>query len=177
MVALCLHVARWWIQLNSINSKESKMKIYTFILIQLVYISYVSAQHDMHNMNREVENKNQIVEEDLVPVKINMHPGKTVVYHLYVTDTIVNFAGKSKRAIAINGSIPAPTLIFTEGDTAEIYLHNMLKSEETSLHWHGVILPNHADGVPYLTTKRIGPGETHLYKFAVVKWNILVSFT
>ncbi|MBK7443205.1 MAG: multicopper oxidase domain-containing protein, partial [Bacteroidetes bacterium] len=98
-----------------------------------------------------------------------MHPGKTVVYHLYVTDTIVNFAGKSKRAIAINGSIPAPTLIFTEGDTAEIYLHNMLKSEETSLHWHGVILPNYADGVPYLTTKRIGPGETHLYKFAVVQ--------
>ncbi len=145
------------------------MKIYTFILIQLVYISYVSAQHDMHNMNKEVENKNQIVEEDLVPVKINMHPGKTVVYHLYVTDTIVNFAGKSKRAIAINGSIPAPTLIFTEGDTAEIYLHNMLKSEETSLHWHGVILPNYADGVPYLTTKRIGPGETHLYKFAVVQ--------
>ena len=52
-------------------------------------------------------------------------------------------------------------LIFTEGDTAEIYLHNMLKSEETSLHWHGIILPNQADGVPYLTTAPIR--EKHIY--------------
>jgi FtsP/CotA-like multicopper oxidase with cupredoxin domain len=85
-----------------------------------------------------------------------------------VKDTIVNFTGKSKRAIAINGSIPGPALIFTEGDTAEIYLHNMLK-EETSLHWHGVILLNQADGVPYLTTAKIRPGETHLYKFKIVQ--------
>jgi FtsP/CotA-like multicopper oxidase with cupredoxin domain len=65
--------------------------------------------------------------------------------------------------------LPAPTLTFTEGDTAEIYLHNQLKKEETSLHWHGVILPNRFDGVPYLTTARIGPGQTHLYKFRVVQ--------
>ncbi len=95
--------------------------------------------------------------------------GKTVRYDLYVTDTIVNFTGKRRHAYAINGQIPAPTLYFTEGDTAEIYLHNNLKKEETSLHWHGVILPNPQDGVPYLTTKRIGPGETHLYKFKVVQ--------
>lgn len=98
-----------------------------------------------------------------------MSPGKTVRYDLYVTDTIVNFTGKKKHAYAINGSIPAPTLIFTEGDTAEIYLHNHLKKQTTSLHWHGVILPNQYDGVPYLTTAKISPGETHLYKFAVVQ--------
>lgn len=92
--------------------------------------------------------------------------GKTVRYDLYVKDTIVNFTGKNRRALAINGKLQAPTLYFTEGDTAEIYLHNMLK-ENTGLHWHGVILPNEQDGVPYLTTKPVTPGETHLYKFRV----------
>lgn len=92
--------------------------------------------------------------------------GKTVRYDLYVKDTIVNFTGKNRRAIEINGKLQAPTLYFTEGDTAEIYLHNMLK-ENTGLHWHGVILPNEHDGVPYLTTKPVKPGETHLYKFRV----------
>jgi CopA family copper-resistance protein len=105
---------------------------------------------------------------DQIQSKVNFQPGRTVRYDLYVKDTIVNFTGKMKRAIAVNGSIPAPTLVFTEGDTAEIYLHNQL-NEETSLHWHGIILPNQADGVPFLTTKRIGPGETHLYKFKVVQ--------
>ena len=103
------------------------------------------------------------------PGVVQVGPGRTVVKHLYVTDTLVNFTGKLKHAYAVNGSIPAPELVFTEGDTAEIYLHNMLKKEETSLHWHGVILPNRFDGVPYLTTKRIGPGDTYLYKFAVVQ--------
>lgn len=62
---------------------------------------------------------------------------KIVRYDLYVRDTIVNFSGKTKRAIAVNGQIPMPTLTFTEGDTAEIYVHNEL-NEETSLHWHGL---------------------------------------
>ena len=122
-----------------------------------------------HTDNEEQEKEDNAIADELIGSKVNMQPGKTVVYHLYVTDTMVNFIGKIKRAIAINGSIPAPTLIFTEGDTAEIYLHNNLRNEETSLHWHGVILPNRFDGVPYLTTARIGPGETHLYKFRVVQ--------
>ncbi|HEX3166955.1 MAG TPA: multicopper oxidase domain-containing protein [Chitinophagaceae bacterium] len=105
---------------------------------------------------------------DQIQSKVYVLPGKKVRYDVYVKDTIVNFTGNSKRAIAINGSIPGPALIFTEGDTAEIYLHNMLK-EETSLHWHGVILLNQADGVPYLTTAKIRPGETHLYKFKIVQ--------
>jgi CopA family copper-resistance protein len=104
-----------------------------------------------------------------VPGKVNMTAGRTVRYDLYVTDTMINFTGKRKHGIAINGSIPGPVLSFTEGDTAEIYLHNQLSKEETSLHWHGVILPNQFDGVPYLTTARIGHGETHLYKFRIVQ--------
>lgn len=92
--------------------------------------------------------------------------GKIVRYDLYVKDTIVNFTGKNRRAIAVNGKLQAPTLYFTEGDTAEIHLHNQMK-EKTGFHWHGVILPNEQDGVPYLTTKPVMPGETHLYKFKV----------
>lgn len=68
--------------------------------------------------------------------------GQNIVhYDLTITDTIVNYSGKEKRAIAVNGQIPMPTLTFTEGDIAEIVVHNKLK-ESTSLHWHGLFLPN-----------------------------------
>ncbi|WP_293918315.1 MULTISPECIES: multicopper oxidase family protein [unclassified Sphingobacterium] len=89
-------------------------------------------------------------------------------YDLYVRDTIVNYAGKPKRAIAVNGQIPMPTLEFTEGDTAEIIVHNELK-ENTSLHWHGLFLPNKEDGVPYLTQPQIAPGTTFTYRFPIIQ--------
>lgn len=94
---------------------------------------------------------------------------KVVHYDLYVKDTIVKFSGvKTKRAIAVNGQIPMPALTFTEGDTAEIVVHNLLK-ESTSLHWHGLILPNKEDGVPYLTQMPIQPGETFTYRFPIIQ--------
>ena len=99
---------------------------------------------------------------------IRQYQGKTVVYHLYVKDTMINFTGKEKRAIAVNGQIPMPTLTFTEGDTAEIYVHNEL-NETTSLHWHGLFLPNKEDGVPNLTQMPIEPHTTHLYKFPIIQ--------
>lgn len=93
--------------------------------------------------------------------------GKVVRYDLYVTDTIVNYTGKNRRAIAINGQLPAPTLYFTEGDIAEIYLHNRLKKESTGLHWHGVMLENKEDGVPFLTQMPVKVGEDYVYRFKV----------
>ncbi|MBS1574673.1 MAG: multicopper oxidase domain-containing protein [Bacteroidetes bacterium] len=93
---------------------------------------------------------------------------KTVRYDLYVRDTVVNFTGKEKRAIAVNGQIPMPTLTFTEGDTAEIYVHNEL-NEETSLHWHGLFLLNKEDGVPNLTQMPIKPHTTHIYRFPIIQ--------
>lgn len=98
----------------------------------------------------------------------NNNPPRTVRYDLYITDTMVNFSGKVKRAIAVNGQIPMPTLTFTEGDTAEIYVHNNL-DEETALHWHGLHLPNQYDGVPNLTQMPIKPHTTHLYKFPIIQ--------
>ncbi len=93
---------------------------------------------------------------------------KIVRYDLFVRDTLVNFAGKEKKAYSVNGQIPMPELHFTEGDTAEIYIHNELHTE-TSIHWHGLILPNEQDGVPYLTTAPIKAGTTHIYKFPLVQ--------
>jgi len=93
---------------------------------------------------------------------------KTIRYDLYVADTMVNYSGKMKMAMAINGQIPGPVLTFTEGDTAEVYVHNMMDME-TSVHWHGVFLPNKMDGVPYLTQMPIKPHSTYLYKFPVIQ--------
>jgi CopA family copper-resistance protein len=116
--------------------------------------------HDMKNMEKTKVNP---------PVKkrvIKDEPPKVVRYDLYVRDTVVNFSGKSRRAIAVNGQIPMPTLTFTEGDTAEIYVHNEL-DEETSLHWHGLFLPNKEDGVPNLTQMPIKPHSTYKYSFPI----------
>jgi len=96
----------------------------------------------------------------------SLYAQKTVRYDLYVSDTMVNVTGKKAHALAINGQIPGPTLYFTEGDTAEIFVHNLM-DHETSIHWHGLILPNEQDGVPYLTTAPIKPKSTHRYYFPI----------
>lgn len=93
---------------------------------------------------------------------------EVVRYDLYLKDTIVNFAGKEKRAIAANGQIPMPTLEFTEGDTAEIVVHNQLK-ENTAIHWHGLFLPNKDDGIPNLTQEPIKPGTSFTYRFPIIQ--------
>lgn len=104
----------------------------------------------------------------LLLVTTTIFAQKVVRYDLYIKDTIVNFSVKERRAIAANGQIPMPTLTFTEGDTAEIHVHNLLK-EGTSIHWHGVYLPNKEDGVPYLTQMPIEPNTTHIYRFPVIQ--------
>lgn len=91
---------------------------------------------------------------------------KTVEYDLYVKDTLVNFSGKVKPGISVNGQIPMPTLHFTEGDTAIIRVHNKMH-HETSIHWHGLIVPNEQDGVPYLTTAPIKSHKTHTFSFVL----------
>jgi FtsP/CotA-like multicopper oxidase with cupredoxin domain len=111
---------------------------------------------------------NELVKVDLPLVNTKKYVAKTIRYDLYIKDTIVNFSGKNKRAIAVNGQIPMPTLTFTEGDTALIYVHNEL-NESSSLHWHGLFLPNKEDGVPNLTQMPIAPHTSHLYKFPIIQ--------
>ncbi|MCA4780831.1 multicopper oxidase domain-containing protein [Empedobacter stercoris] len=104
----------------------------------------------------------------IIAFSISVIAQKRVEYDLYVHDTIVNYSGKERKAIAVNGQIPMPTLEFTECDTAVIRVHNQLK-EDTSLHWHGLWLPNKEDGVPMLTQDGIKPGETFTYSFPIIQ--------
>ena len=85
-------------------------------------------------------------------------------YTITIREEMVNKAGKNVMGMTVNGSIPGPTLEFTEGEYAVIYVKNEM-SVETSIHWHGLILPNFFDGVPYLTTPPIEPGKTFKYEF------------
>lgn len=90
---------------------------------------------------------------------------RVVDYDLYISEKTVSPAGKSVRGLTINGGIPGPALRFREGDFARIRVHNQLKEEETSTHWHGLLLPNEQDGVPHVTTPPIQPGTTHTFEF------------
>ena len=94
------------------------------------------------------------------------HPVKE--YTLTINNEMVNLAGKDMPAMTINGGIPGPTLRFTEGDSAIIHVINKM-GVETSVHWHGILIPNFYDGVPYLTTPPIKAGETFTYKFPIVQ--------
>jgi FtsP/CotA-like multicopper oxidase with cupredoxin domain len=92
----------------------------------------------------------RLVEYDLTVAEQSWSPGDGI---------------KPVRALTLNGGIPGPTLRFREGDTARIRVHNRLKHEETSIHWHGLLLPNVQDGVPYVTTPPIEAGTTHTFEF------------
>lgn len=83
---------------------------------------------------------------------------------LVVGEQRVNFTGRWRTAITVNGSLPAPVLRFREGDTLTLRVRNTLE-EDTSIHWHGFILPANMDGVPGLSFHGIHPGETFTYTF------------
>jgi len=91
---------------------------------------------------------------------------ETVEYNLEIQNNIFNFSGKDVVAMSINGSVPGPTLRFKEGDIAKINVTNRM-DVATSVHWHGLLLPNREDGVPYLTTPPIMPGTTYAYEFPI----------
>jgi CopA family copper-resistance protein len=87
-------------------------------------------------------------------------------FDLTIDEKRVNFTGASRRAIAVNGQIPAPLLRMRQGDTVTIRVTNKLR-ESTSIHWHGIILPADMDGVPGLSFEGIAPGTTFTYRFKV----------
>lgn len=88
----------------------------------------------------------------------------TVEYDLTIARQEMNFTGQTVKAITVNGQLPAPTLRFTEGDHAVIRVHNQM-DVETSIHWHGILLPNAMDGVPFVTFPPIAAGQTFTYEF------------
>jgi CopA family copper-resistance protein len=85
---------------------------------------------------------------------------------LTIGPTRVNFTGRDRTATTVNGSLPAPIIRLREGDAVTLNVTNRLK-EPTSIHWHGILLPNAMDGVPGLTFRGIMPNETFTYRFPI----------
>lgn len=109
----------------------------------------------------------------LAPLSFAGAPAVTPVPELAGTDfdlrigrRRVNFTGRGRDAIVVNGSLPAPVLRWREGDTVTLRVTNTL-DEPTSIHWHGIIVPAAMDGVPGLSFDGIAPGETFTYRFPV----------
>jgi CopA family copper-resistance protein len=87
-------------------------------------------------------------------------------YELVLEDAMVNKTGKAVKGMTVNGGVPGPVLRFKEGEYAKITVTNKMEAK-TSVHWHGILLPNFYDGVPYLNTPPIAPGESFTYEFAI----------
>ncbi|MGV8865130.1 copper resistance system multicopper oxidase [Pseudomonas sp.] len=87
-------------------------------------------------------------------------------FDLSIGEMGVNFTGTPNTAMTINGSLPGPLLRWREGDTVTLRVRNRLK-ENTSIHWHGIILPVNMDGVPGLSFHGIEPGGLYVYSFKV----------
>ena len=89
-------------------------------------------------------------------------------YQLSIDEGIVNVTGKPVKRITVNGQFPAPLLEFEEGDEAVIRVKNNLKNQDSSIHWHGLLLPGIMDGVPgFNGYNGIKPNEEFVYKFKV----------
>jgi CopA family copper-resistance protein len=93
-------------------------------------------------------------------------------FDLVIGETPMNFTGRTRTAITVNGSVPAPLLRWREGTTVNLRVSNALPKgsihgHEASLHWHGILLPANMDGVPGLSFNGIHPGETYHYRFTV----------
>ncbi|BCX72549.1 multicopper oxidase domain-containing protein [Acinetobacter bereziniae] len=89
-------------------------------------------------------------------------------YRLTIDEGMVNVIGKPLKRITVNGQFPAPLLEFEEGDDAVIRVTNKLKNQDSSVHWHGLLLPGIMDGVPgFNGFNGIKPNEEYVYKFKV----------
>ncbi len=88
-------------------------------------------------------------------------------FDLAVGSAMVDFTGRVRPAITVNGSLPAPILRWREGDTVTARVANHLRDVDGSIHWHGILLPANMDGVPGLSFNGIPPGQTYQYQFEV----------
>ncbi|MCC7241583.1 MAG: copper resistance system multicopper oxidase [Acidobacteria bacterium] len=87
-------------------------------------------------------------------------------FDLGIGETEVNITGAPRTALTINDSLPGPLLRWREGDTITLNVSNRLE-EDTSIHWHGILLPANMDGVPGLSFSGIHPGRAYRYEFTV----------
>ena len=87
-------------------------------------------------------------------------------FELFIGQTPVNITGRPRTALTINNSLPGPLLRWREGDTVTLRVRNRL-AQDTSIHWHGIILPANMDGVPGLSFAGIEPGGDYRYQFTL----------
>jgi CopA family copper-resistance protein len=87
-------------------------------------------------------------------------------FNLAIGERAVNYTGRKRTATAVNGQVPAPLLRMREGDAVTIRVTNHL-AVQSSIHWHGLIVPADMDGVPGLSFGGIPPGGTYVYRFRV----------
>ena len=107
------------------------------------------------------------------PVWALTSPGQPTVlsgteFDLTIDSMSVDFTGKRRTAMAINGSIPGPLLRWREGKTVTLRVRNRLP-HDTSIHWHGILLPANMDGVPGFSFAGIAPDGMYEYRFKVVQ--------
>lgn len=105
------------------------------------------------------------------PVWALTSPGQPTVlsgsqFDLTIDSMSVDFTGRRRTAMAINGSIPGPLLRWREGDTVTLRVRNRLP-QETSIHWHGILLPANMDGVPGFSFAGIAQDGMYEYRFKV----------
>ncbi len=87
-------------------------------------------------------------------------------FDLTVSRFPIRVNGRMTHAVGVNGTVSAPLIRFREGDDITLRVHNTL-SKDTSIHWHGLLVPFQMDGVPGVTFPGIVPGETFTYRFSV----------
>lgn len=98
----------------------------------------------------------------LIPTGFGVLTGTEI--DLTVADGLREVAGRRGLGVAVNGTVPGPLLRLKEGDEVTLRVTNRLH-EDTSIHWHGLLLPFQFDGVPGVSFPGIKPGETFTYKF------------
>jgi len=102
----------------------------------------------------------------LVLLSLATAQAETVEYRLEIAAQPVDITGRPVTAMTINGVIPGPVLRFREGDLARIHVSNRMEVE-TSIHWHGILVPPGMDGVPYISFPPIAPGAVFTYEFPI----------
>ena len=135
----------------------------------------------MNNMNRRTFVKGVLATSIIASIPINLSANskisarkKTIelsgnTFNLSIEKIAVNITGNPSIAKTVNGMLSGPTLRWKEGDTVTINVTNNL-NEDTSIHWHGIILPASMDGVPgFSNFNGIKPGETFTYKFPILQ--------
>jgi FtsP/CotA-like multicopper oxidase with cupredoxin domain len=101
-----------------------------------------------------------------LPVAAAQNSLRAKRFQLNIGSQTVNFTGTPRLATTVNGSLPAPILRWREGEEVTLKVTNRL-AETSSIHWHGIILPNAMDGVPGMTFDGIKSGESFTYRFKV----------